>query len=651
MKRFLSALGLLAVLALSASDLAAQIGGTASALWSGGYGTDPAAGQQAASQIITWDLDTSQGIAVNSLVGADTWYSQGVYGQGTFVANVEAGLVWNGHETTGGVQDYYVPHSAPSSYVYQQANHFVPQSSPTDWLDMHATWVGSMIAGFDPNQLWDATHGYPYYKLGMAPATTLSSGAIATAWYNAPDPATGQTSTYFDITPKTFYSTYKHYFATAQTHSLNYYGFQITWPGPTDVINSSWGYADSTGQDPMTMAADGFARNYPQTALVVAAGNSTTPANPSNNVGGPASGYNTISVGAVGNYTYNDFSTVADFSSRGPQDYYDPVHLVVPGVRAAVDLVAPGTTLVSAYYGAQTGGNSALLSTTQPDVSGGANNYYSFGLAGTSFAAPIVSGGIALLKSAAYQVSGMPSTALDTRVIKAVLMNSATKLPGWNNGQYLNAAGVTVTTQSLDWSQGAGILNLDRAFNQYLLGTQDVPGLGGGNVAPIGWDYGGLMSIGAHNDYVIGAFCKAGTVIDATLTWFRDLGLPVFTDNANPDLQTLVTTDNGFANLDLELWNSTFTTLYAESISQYNNTQELHFTLPSFDGQYGLRVTYFGQAFGDPGEVDYGLAWAGTVPEPGTGALLASLLAPAAVLLVLRAGRRKFSGRPASRGY
>ncbi len=143
------------------------------------------------------------------------------------------------------------------------------------------------------------------------------------------------------------------------------------------------------------------------------------------------------------------------------------------------------------------------------------------------------------------------------------------------------------------------MLNLDRAFGQYLLGTQDVPGLGGGTVAPIGWDYGGLMSVGARNDYVIGGAYSAGTVIDATLTWFRNLGLPVFTDNADPDLQTLITTDNGFANLDLELWNSTFTTLYAESMSEYNDSQELHFALP-VDGQYGIRVTYFGQALRRP---------------------------------------------------
>ncbi len=322
-----------------------------------------------------------------------------MFGQGTFVANVEAGLVWNGHETTGGVTDYYVSQSPPNSYVYSQANYFIPQTSPTDWFDMHATWVGSMIAGYDPNQ--DQTNGYPYYKLGMVPFTTLSSGAIATAWYNAPDPDTGQTTTYFDVTPKTFYSTYNHYFATSQTHSLNYSGFQITWQGPTDVINSSWGYGDSTGQDPMTMAADGFARNYPQTALVCAAGNSTTSANASNNVGGPASGYNTISVGAVGNFTYNDFSTVADFSSRGPQDYYDPVHGLVPGVRAAVDLVAPGTTLVSAYYGAADRRQQRTAEHHPGRRLGRRNDYYSFGLAGTSFAAPIVSGGIALLKSAA----------------------------------------------------------------------------------------------------------------------------------------------------------------------------------------------------------------------------------------------------------
>jgi len=558
-----------------------------------------------AANIITWD--GAPGVAVNSLVGADRFYSVGVWGQTTVTANVEAGLIWSGHEITSTMTDTYVAPGASGE------------------VDQHATWVGSIIGGYNPNA---DQNNYPYYQLGMAPLTQMSSGAIATGWYNAPD-ETGQQTTYFDITPKTFYSAYNNYFTKSWTHSINLGGgITAQFSAPTDVINSSWGYGDSAGQADYTKAADGLARANPQTTLVLSAGNSTSPTNSSNNVGGPASGFNGISVGAVGNYTATQFNGVAEFSSRGPQDYYDPVHGLVPGVRAPVDIVAPGTSIVAAYYGGQTGGNGLGLSTTVPDASGGANNYYSLGVAGTSFASPIVAGGVSLLKSLSYNV-GLGDESRDTRVIKAVLMNSATKLPGWDNGQHLDGSGVTVTTQSLDWAQGAGMLNLNKAFDQYIGGTMDVPGTGGGSIARVGWDKGTIAKSAlpgqtAHNDYTINFTLQGTATLDATLTWFANLSLPVFTDNADPAQQTLVTDNLGFANLNLEIWSADFTHLYATSMSQYNSVQELHYTLPS-DGDYALRVTYADQMYGDPVPEDYGLAWnvedAQMVPEPSAMAL------------------------------
>jgi len=573
------------------------------ASFTGGY-NDPGALIQAAPRIITWD--GSNGVAINTLVGADAFYNQGIWGQSTVTANVEAGLVWNGNEITSGFQDYYTAPGAAGEF------------------DMHATAVGSIIAGYnasaDPN-------AYPYYQLGMAPLTQFSSGAIATDWYNATDPGTGQQNVYFDVTPKTFYSTYNHYFTTNWARTLNYGWFSVGFSAPTDVINSSWGFPDALATDPMTMAADGLARANPLTTLVVAAGNATTASNPCNNVGGPASGYNSISVGAVGNYTYNQFDSVADFSSRGPQDYYDPVHGVVPGVRAPVDLVAPGTSITAAYYGGQTGGNGASLATTVPDASNGASDWYALGLAGTSFAAPIVTGGVSLLKSASYYLYG--DNARDTRVIKAVLMNSATKLPGWDNGQQTGSNGVVTTTQALDWSQGAGMLNLNRAFNEYVNGTAGLSGTAGGTIANTGWDLSSLTlstapGTVAHNDYTFQLALQAGSMLDVTLDWFRDLSDPVFTDNADPTLQSLDTTDEGLANLDLEIWNSDFTKLYAVSDSLYNNVQELHFELPDTGG-YAVRVDYEGNVFGSGTAETYGLAWEVTdaIPEPSVAALIA----------------------------
>ncbi len=225
-------------------------------------------------------------------------------------------------------------------------------------------------------------------------------------------------------------------------------------------------------------------------------------------------------------------------------------------------------------------------------------------------------------------------------VIKAVLLNSATKLPGWDNGQHVDpTTGVTVTTQALDWSQGAGMLNLTNAFNEYLGATPDVSGTGGA-IGTNGWSLGSIsysnnpLSL-SHNDYQFTLTLQAFDVLDVTLCWFRDLSAPVFTDNADPNLQTLVTQDTGLANLDLQIWNSDFTTLFASSQTLYNDVQELHYTLPT-DGQYGIRVIYAGQTFGTPQAENYGLAWNVTdIPEPGCIPLVA-----VGLLVVFHCGKR-----------
>ena len=81
--------------------------------------------------------------------------------------------------------------------------------------------------------------------------------------------------------------------------------------------------------------------------------------------------------------------------------------------RQVVDIAAPGQNLSSAYYGGETGGNGT---TDNPAVSGpgptgppsgplgGPDFYTRGGLFGTSFAAPTVAGGAALLYDAAYSV-------------------------------------------------------------------------------------------------------------------------------------------------------------------------------------------------------------------------------------------------------
>ena len=481
------------------------------------------------------------GAVVNYLVGADSFYNASIFGQGAVIANVEAQHVWGGHETLTQLSEQFTGTGAVGG------------------VGEHATAVGSAIAG---------RGGLFFYQAGIAPFADLKSGAIATV-------VNGDGS--FDLNQVSLASTYGHFF------------------GAVDVINSSWGDGgDPGGTAFYTTMLDGFSYNNPTTVFVAAAGNS----GPGDNmVGGPAAGYNSISVGALGNA--NAYNQVASFSSGGPQDYWDPIRGSVSDVRAAVDLVAPGESLL-------------LASTAGSDL-------YSYPWAGTSFAAPIVAGSAALLDSAS-RAFGLDATSRDARVIKAVLMNSADKIAGWDNGQTISN-GVIVTTQGLDLYSGTGALDLHNTYAAYLTGTRDVTGLDGGTIQNIGWDYGSLSSIGTYNDYVFANPLQGGQQLSVTLDWFRDRA----TDG----------TDLGFADLNLEVWDSSFTHLIATSESQYNSSEHLYFTVDN-TGSYGLRVNYSQQMFGASGVTDYGLSWSSSAAVPEPSSVLLFLLGGAGILIYRR---------------
>ena len=151
-------------------------------------------------------------------------------------------------------------------------------------------------------------------------------------------------------------------------------------------------------------------------------------------------------------------------------------------------------------------------------------------------------------------------------------MNSADKLLGWNNGR-TTVSGVITTNQALDWNMGAGLLDLNKAYDQYLSGTEGVSGGSGGSIKPLGWDLGAISLLGS-NDYTFNQKLQGGTTMDVTLDWFRDRSF---------DPSTYEYADSGFANLNLQVWDATTDTLIATSDSEYNSVQELHFTVPQTD--------------------------------------------------------------------
>lgn len=537
--------------------------------------------------LITSNPTTFTGSNVATLIGADRFYNAGFAGQSTITTNIEAGHIWNGHETLGHVVNF-----TDASTSFDDGN--IAGQTQADLYDRHATWVGMHIGG----RHGGAVQGP--WQTGIAPDTDLRSGAVASNWGAGPAYELG-----FNFFQSSFTVPYLTHFGSA------------------DVINSSWGGTDSDVDNFLAVGVDGLANERPSTTFVTSAGNDGPDAN---TVGWPGSGYNSITVGALQND--NDvYDSVANFSSRGPQDYRDPTNGIVTGERAAIDIAAPGTDLTAAFYGGQSGGNHAGLAGSA-NIPG--DDLYSGGLAGTSFAAPITAGAASLIDSASYNTGALAANAhsRDARVVKAVLLNSADKIPGWDNGQtaHVNGNGGVQTTQSLDWASGAGALNLDRAFDQYLsVGTRDVAGLGGGNVDVFGWDFGQVEN-GATNVYAITPQLLGGSPFTITLDWFRDRQIDEDNLPTNSGGDPFITEDTVFdlaqANLDLIIRDRVTADVISESISMYNVVEHLHFTLPK-TSFYDIYVHFDGTTFGNLGAEQYGLAWwSVSVAEPGTLALL-----------------------------
>jgi autotransporter-associated beta strand protein len=507
---------------------------------------------------------------INSFVGANTYYNAGINGQNTRTIVSEAGHIWNGNESLTHVTNFY-----SSSFSYGGTN-------MNSRLDRHATWVAGVLGGRE-------VVGAPQiYQKGIAYGTTLGSSAIASTWAGA-------------------------------AYTLNFSWNYSSWTGAmystfanADVINQSFGFTDSSGTNVYTRMTDALITANSKVVNVVSAGNSGT----AGSVGSPGSGYNSITVGGAGNA--NNYDSVASFSSRGPQNWgyitSGGSAIVISNVRAPVDIIAPASSIIAPFYGAQTGGNNPTLSGSTN--LGTATNSYS-SLNGTSFASPIVAGGASLVSSAARSLPGLSNNqeAIENTVIKALLLNGATKLAGWNNGQVTNS-GVVTTTQAKDYSMGTGMLNLGATYTNQTQGQKGVSGLSQGNlgiVDAIGWDFGTQGLLGT-NSYSLSGLFSSNTSFTGTLTWLRQRTMNTASASANG-------TDVAEADLNFAVWkmnsDGSQGSLIGASESTYNLVEHLSFLLPE-TGYYMIGVIYKTNNFNNTGTwgtgtntQNYGLAWNG----------------------------------------
>ncbi|MFM8415080.1 MAG: S8 family serine peptidase [Planctomycetota bacterium] len=550
---------------------------------------------------------------INAFLGADRYYDHttSITGQNTIAFNLEAGHFWNGHETLAHVATN-TTNFVNSSGTWGPT--LAERGTITPLYDRHATWAAMLIGGrqtpVDPE----------IRQQGLAPATDLRSAAIATNWNG------NAYALSFGISDASYATAYLGAFGVA------------------DVVNSSYGYTDPTGTNIYTVFSDAMSFQSPGTLHVVSAGNEGSGDTP-NTVGAPGSGYNTLTVAALG--AANSFNTVAGFSSRGPQafGYYNELGQVVSvaGVRAPVDIAAPGESITSAFYGDQNGGNNAAL-TGSTNLGSNPDAYSAF-INGTSFAAPITAGAAALVTSAAKTLPTLAGNvnARRNQVVKSLLLTGADKTSGWDNGQQPVTVGSDTfirTTQSLDWDVGAGRVNLDTTFDLQVNGQTDVPGTATGSVGAVartGWDYGNAL-VGTTNDYAISDWLLGGTTFTTSLAWMRAREW----DSGTGDLYEIAQ-----ANLNLSIWeldgSNNLTTLIARSESLYNTVEHLSFTLPR-SGFYGLRVEYPLNTFDNTTTdvwgtaafpQDYAISWQ-AVPEPGS--LVLTALA-AGLMPLVRRGR------------
>ena len=248
-------------------------------------------------------------------------------------------------------------------------------------------------------------------------------------------------------------------------------------------------------------------------------------------------------------------------------------------------------------------------------------------VSGTSFAAPQVTGTVALLQEYGDRQlrTQAPQWNLNARrheVMKAILINSADKLQDQGDNNRLGMTRTVLTRKNktwldseafsnsqipLDMEMGAGQLNAFRAYQQFSAGSwpSDRP------IPPLGWDY-DQLSPQTQQDYLLEKPLSAHSFVAITLAWDRIVELIDTNRNQLYDKGETFRS-MGLNNLDIYLLpiNETETQqAICKSESLVDSVEHIFCPIPQ-TGKYKIRVEYH-QAV-NPIIQPYALSW-WTVP-------------------------------------
>jgi len=260
----------------------------------------------------------------------------------------------------------------------------------------------------------------------------------------------------------------------------------------------------------------------------------------------------------------------------------------------------------------------------------------------TSFATPYVTAAAVVLRQAAglgYFNAQAGTNAADARVLKAGLLNGATKTAGWSH----------TSTDPLDATYGAGVVNVENSFTTLSGGEKTRSSIALVNLgtiptnatftAPVtgfdGWDL-NTISATSTRDRVAHYFFDLSTQISlaltATVTWNSLVNLSAVTDV--------------ISNFDLVLVNADTDTIVWSSASTTFNVEHIYLTdLPG--SKYDLQVILRGGSSAPTLTDTYAVAWSwestGSSPVPESDAFW--MLGALAAFLVVR---RRLSTRRAN---